>query len=65
MNVLAVEMEAAGLYAIAAEQGARALAVLTVSDHLVTQEETTSDERERAFGDMIMLALDGLIADAQ
>jgi purine-nucleoside phosphorylase len=63
MNVLAVEMEAAGLYAIAAAEGARALAVLTVSDHLVSAEETTSDERERAFGDMITLALDGLVAD--
>jgi purine-nucleoside phosphorylase len=63
MNVLAVEMEAAGLYAIAAAEGARALAVLTVSDHLVSAEETTSDERERTFGDMIMLALDGLVAD--
>jgi purine-nucleoside phosphorylase len=63
MNVLAVEMEAAGLYAIAAGEGARALAVLTVSDHLVSAEETTSDERERTFGDMITLALDGLVAD--
>ena len=63
MNVLAVEMEAAGLYAIAAGEGARALAVLTVSDHLVSEEETTSDERERTFGDMITLALDGLVAD--
>jgi purine-nucleoside phosphorylase len=63
MNVLAVEMEAAGLYAIAAAEGARALAVLTVSDHLVSAEETTSDERERTFGDMITLALDGLVSD--
>ena len=64
MNILAVEMEAAGLYAIAHEEGARALAVLTVSDHLVSQEETTADERERTFGDMITLALDTLVADA-
>ncbi len=64
MNVLAVEMEAAGLYAIAAAEGARALAILTVSDHVVTHEETTSDERERTFGDMVALALDTLIADA-
>ncbi len=64
MNVLAVEMEAAGLYAIAAGEGARALAILTVSDHIVTAEETTSDERERTFGDMVTLALDTLIADA-
>ncbi|GMR01959.1 MAG: purine-nucleoside phosphorylase [Acidimicrobiia bacterium] len=64
MNVLAVEMEAAGLYAIAAGEGARALAILTVSDHIVTQEETTSDERERTFGDMVTLALDTLVKDA-
>jgi purine-nucleoside phosphorylase len=64
MNVLAVEMEAAGLYGIAAQEGARALTVLTVSDHLVTQEETSSDERERTFGDMVTLALEGLVQDA-
>lgn len=64
MNVLAVEMEAAGLYGIAAAEGARALTVLTVSDHIVTGEETTSDERERTFGDMVTLALEGLLADA-
>ena len=64
MNVLAVEMEAAGLYGIAAAEGARALTVLTVSDHIVTGEETTSDERERTFVDMVTLALEGLLADA-
>lgn len=63
MNVLAVEMEAAGLYGIAAAEGARALTVLTVSDHIVTGEETTSDERERTFGDMVTLALEGLVED--
>ncbi|HSJ71645.1 MAG TPA: purine-nucleoside phosphorylase [Acidimicrobiia bacterium] len=63
MGVLAVEMEAAGLYAIAHEEGARALAVLTVSDHVVTQEETTSEERERTFDDMVRVALEGLLAD--
>jgi purine-nucleoside phosphorylase len=64
MNVLAVEMEAAGLYAIAHEEGVRALAILTVSDHLVTQEETSADERERTFGDMVTLALESLVLDA-
>jgi len=63
MNVLAVEMEAAGLYAISAAEGVRALAILTVSDHIVTQEETTSEERERTFSDMITLSLETLIAD--
>lgn len=65
MGVLAVEMEASGLYGIAHEEGVRALAVLTVSDHIVTQEETTSDERERSFGAMVTLALDTLAADAR
>jgi len=63
MNVLAVEMEAAALYAIAAAEGVRALAILTVSDHIVTQEETTSDEREKTFSDMITLSLETLVAD--
>ena len=64
MNVLAVEMAAAGLHAIAHEERVRALAVLTVSDHLITQEETSSDERERTFSDMITVALDALVIDA-
>jgi purine-nucleoside phosphorylase len=64
MNILAVEMEAAGLYGIAAELGVRALAVLTVSDHVVTHEETTSDERERSFDDMVTIALEALRKDA-
>jgi purine-nucleoside phosphorylase len=64
MNVLAVEMEAAGLYGIAHEEKVRALAVLTVSDHLITQQETSSDERERTFPDMITLALEALAIDA-
>ncbi|MGI9586576.1 MAG: purine-nucleoside phosphorylase [Acidimicrobiia bacterium] len=64
MDVLAVEMEAAGLYGIAHEERVRALAILTVSDHIVTQEETSSDERERTFGDMITLALEALVIDA-
>lgn len=63
MNVLAVEMEAAALYGIAAAEGARALCVLTVSDHLVTSEETTSDERERTFTDMTTLTLEALLLD--
>ena len=64
MNVLAVEMETAGLYGIAAEEGVRALAVLTVSDHLITQNETTSDERESTFDDMVVLSLEALVKDA-
>ena len=64
MTGLAVEMEAAGLYGIASELGVRALAVLTVSDHLITQIETTSDERERSFDDMVVVALEALRQDA-
>jgi purine-nucleoside phosphorylase len=64
MGVLAVEMEAAGLYAIAAEHGARALAVCTVSDHVVTGASTSSDDRERTFDDMVVVALEALRRDA-
>ena len=64
MNVLAVEMEAAGLYGVAAEKGARALTIVTVSDHIRTGEATTSAEREETFDDMVVIALEGLLADA-
>jgi len=56
-GVLAVEMEASALYTIAAHLGRRALAICTVSDHIITGEETTSAEREQTFGDMIEIAL--------
>ncbi len=64
MGVLAVEMEAAGLYAIAHEEGVRALAIMTVSDHVKTHASTSSDERERTFDDMVLIALRALAADA-
>ncbi len=64
MGVLAVEMEAAGLFSVAAELRARALAVLTISDHLRTAEETSSEERERTFDDMVRISLDALARDA-
>lgn len=63
MGVLAVEMETAGLYAIAHEEGVRALSILTVSDHLKTGEATSADERERTFEDMVRIALDALVRD--
>lgn len=63
MGVLAVEMEAAGLYGLAAEFGVRALAVLTVSDVIPTGEATASDERETTFGAMVTIALEALVAD--
>lgn len=57
MGVLCVEMESAALYMNAARLGKKALSVLTISDSLVSGEETTSEERERSFSDMIELAL--------
>ncbi|MFB9992184.1 purine-nucleoside phosphorylase [Deinococcus oregonensis] len=60
-GVLAVEMEAAGLYTLAAKHGVRALTILTISDHLITQEETTADERQLTFNGMIEVALDAAL----
>ena len=56
-GVLAVEMEACGLYTLAASYGRQALAICTVSDHIVTGEETTSAEREQTFSAMVDVAL--------
>ena len=61
-GVLAVEMEASALYTLAAQYGRRALAICTVSDHLVTGEETTAQERQETFGDMVEIALDAMLA---
>ncbi|TKB49264.1 purine-nucleoside phosphorylase [Ferrimonas sediminicola] len=61
MNVLGVEMEAAGLYGVAAEYGANALCVVTVSDHIRTGEATTSEERQTTFNDMIVMTLNSLL----
>ena len=61
-GVLAVEMESAALYTIAARFGARALTLLTVSDHIKTGERTTAQEREQTFGQMVEIALDTVIA---
>lgn len=58
MGVLGVEMEAAALYANAARAGVNALCILTVSDSLVTHEETTSEERQTAFTQMMEIALE-------
>lgn len=58
MGVLAVEMEAAALYMNAARAGKRALCICTVSDSLITGEETTAEERQNSFTDMIKLALE-------
>ena len=57
-GILGVEMEAAELYTLAARYGKRALAVLTVSDHLITGEALPAADRERSFGDMVEIALE-------
>ena len=57
-GVLGVEMEAAELYLVAARHGARALAVCTVSDHLLTHEALPAEDREQSFGDMVEIALE-------
>lgn len=61
-GILAVEMEAAELYTLAARYDRRALAVLTVSDHLGTGEALPSEDRERTFGDMVEIALNAAFA---
>ena len=57
-GVLAVEMETAGLYTLAAKYKAKALSILTISDSLVSPEITSPEEREKTFSEMIELALE-------
>lgn len=57
-GTLCVEMEAAGLYTAAAQAGVRALAILTISDSLITGEATSSEERQKTFTDMMKIALE-------
>jgi purine-nucleoside phosphorylase len=60
-GIVGVEMEAAGMYGVAAEYGAKALAICTVSDHIKTGEQTTSDERATTFDEMMLIALDSVL----
>ena len=60
-GVLAVEMETAGLYTLAAKYKTRALSILTISDSLVSPEITSAEEREKTFSEMIELALETAI----
>lgn len=62
MGVLAVEMETAGLYGLAAQYGAKALALMTVSDHVLTHEATSADERQTTFNEMVEMALKTVVA---
>ena len=57
MGVMAVEMEAAGLYMTAARSGKRALAICTISDSIVTGEALDADARQNSFTDMMKIAL--------
>lgn len=56
-GILCVEMETSGLYTVAAKHGVKALSLLTISDSLVTGEETTAKERETTFKEMVEIAL--------
>ena len=62
-QILALEMETTALYTLAAKFGRRALSVLTVSDHILTGEETTAEERQLTFNDMIEIALEAAIKE--
>lgn len=60
-GILGVEMEAAGIYGVAAEFGAKALAICTVSDHIKLGEQTTAEERQTTFNDMMKIALNSAL----
>jgi len=61
MGILAVEMEAAGLYATAARLGKKALTILTISDMVFTPEETSAQERQNTFTKMMEIALEAAV----
>ena len=58
MNILASEMESAGLYMVAAKSNKNALTMMTISDNLNTGESLSSDDREKSFDEMAILALE-------
>ena len=58
MGVMAIEMESAALYMNAARYGKNALAICTISDHLITGEAMTAAERQNTFTQMMELALE-------
>lgn len=60
-GILAIEMETTALYTLAAKFGRKALSILTVSDHVLTGEETTAKERQTTFDEMILIALDSVL----
>ena len=64
-GILGVEMEAAGIYGVAAEFGAKALSICTVSDHIRTGEQTSAEERQSTFNEMITIALESVLIGDQ
>lgn len=62
-GVLGIEMEAAVIYYLAAKYQVQALAIMTVSDHILTGEETSSEERQKTFDEMMIVALDAIIQE--
>ncbi|MCP9283503.1 purine-nucleoside phosphorylase [Bacillus safensis] len=60
-GILAIEMETTALYSLAAKFDRKALSILTVSDHVLTGEETTAEERQTTFDEMILIALDSVL----
>ena len=60
-GIVGVEMVAAGIYGVAAEFGAKAATLCTVSDHIVREEYTTAEERQTTFNEMMKIALDAAI----
>ena len=61
LGILAVEMEAAALYMTAARSGKRALAICTVSDHIITGESLDAEARQSSFTEMMEIALNTAI----
>ena len=62
-GILAVEMETSALYTLAAKYGRKALSILTVSDHILTGEATSAEERQTTFNQMIEVALDAVVKE--
>lgn len=62
-GAVGIEMETAELFTLAAEFGRKALSIFTVSDHIVTGESTTADERQLTFKNMMTLALETIIVE--
>ena len=62
-DIYGVEMEAAGIYPVAAENDAEALAICTVSDDIVSGDALSTDERATTFDEMILVALATVVAE--